>query len=113
MNQYLFFVNGRLMAPDFFNIRMANTANDGRVAILSVSTDVVPSTPPDKFDVDVLEVRASNIVQRFRFEHKVKSEEEMEEERKRGETPAHRVLPAGDDAPERHEFRAFRVPNDF
>lgn len=108
MNQFLFYLQGRLLAPGFFDIRIANSANDGRVAILTVGSDKIGEELAE-IGIDVLEVRASNVVRRFRYDHALANAEPGP----KGETPTYRLHPAVDDAPSRHEFRAMGVPNEF
>ena len=109
MNTFLFYVNGQLMAPDYFSARLANSANDGRLAILTVPTDVVPKRDDlAHFDIDVLEVRASNVVRRYRYEHGPNNDAS----KKQDTPPLHRVI-KDDNGKELHEFRCHSVPNAF
>ena len=61
MNSFLFLVDGRLMPPDFFSAKTANTADRGIVAMVKMTHDFKKEP---KF-IDVLEVRSGHIVRRY------------------------------------------------
>ena len=65
MNGYLFWVNGVLAAPGFFDVRSANSATLGRLLYLTVDADRLKALPKS---IDAFEVRSANIVARYRYD---------------------------------------------
>lgn len=62
MNDFIIFVDGRMVAPDFFNLRKG-TAENG--SFVRATTDKLVEAPGD---IDILEVRASSVVRRHRWQ---------------------------------------------
>lgn len=61
MNNYLIFVDGKIVGPDAFRIKEANNTDVGRYLVLTPDKE----TPCES--IDVLDVRASSITRRLRW----------------------------------------------
>lgn len=106
MNDFLIYINGVLVAPDLFDIRSANGANIGRyLQITAPEDDVRDACQGAKklTHIDVLEVRASNVVKRYRY----KKTDEKDDNFVRLDANPDEKLPA------RVRFRCLGVPNSF
>ena len=71
MNDFLIYVDGRLVPQDMFDTRSLNSANKGRYLQLTA--------PAEKLDkkvqhVEVVEIRASSIVKRYAYRAKDQGE---------------------------------------
>ena len=64
MNDFVIFVNGRMVGPDLFDLRRGRT-DEG--SFVRLSTDKLKDVPKE---IDVLEVRASSLTMRHRWERK-------------------------------------------
>lgn len=105
MNQYLIYINGLLMSPNLFDVRSANGANIGRYLQLTGPEDDVRDAcqgAKKLTHIDVLEVRASNVVKRYRYEKKDEDDNFV-----RLDANPDEKLPA------RVRFRCLGVPNSF
>jgi len=96
MNQYLIYLNGKLVSHELFEVVTGTAPNDGRFAELRIGPE---NKIADRVkELDVLEVRASNIVRRYRFDI----------------ADGVKKSYAGDDhTPARVGFRAMSVKNSF
>jgi hypothetical protein len=63
MNTYLVYVNGLLAGPEDFKVVQKNSSDLGRFLVASVPADELKSKIKS---VDIFEIRASNLVGRFR-----------------------------------------------
>ena len=105
MNDFVIYINGLLVPPNLFAVRAANEANVGRCLRLTAPEEAVRDAcngSKKLTSIDVMEVRASNFVKRYRYE---KSERDDDFER---------VPPNEDEKlPARVRFRCLGVPNSF
>lgn len=106
VNDYLIYINGILVSPDLFEAR-AQTTSSGRFMQLTAETAKIKAEreghPGGIRSIDVLEVRASNVVRRYRYEHDKENNEGFIK------------LPANEDTgeKERARFRCAGVTNSF
>ena len=107
MNDYIIYINGMLVGPSLFEARGGNSPNIGRHLQIIAHEDKVRDAcdgVKKLKSIDVLEVRASNIVKRYRYE---KSGDEKDENFTR--------LPPNeeDKLPARVRFRCVGVSSSF
>ena len=62
MNNYIIFVDGNLAAPTLFEVKEANNTDVGRYLTLT------PKKKTPCTSIDVLDIRASSITRRLRWE---------------------------------------------
>lgn len=105
MNDFIIYINGMLAAPNLFEIRLANTVNGKYLQITGHEDKVRDACQGAKklVSVDVMEVRASKVVKRYRYE---KSEENDDNFIRLKENPDEKL-------PARVRFRCQGVPSSF
>jgi hypothetical protein len=106
VNDFIIYINGILVGPSLFDARSGNAANKGRYLQLTAPEDDVRKAcrGEKKLEtIDVLEVRASNVIKRYRYEKAEENDDNLV-----------RLAPNEEDKlPARVRFRLFGVPNSF
>ena len=97
MNHYIVYVDGLLVGPNKFQIKVGNNGTIGRYAEATIDTKQIDRHPDF---VDIVEIRAGNWVRRYRYE---RSSEEKDE---------HLFKVVGEEKDE-VRFRCLNVPNAF
>jgi hypothetical protein len=106
VNDFVIYINGMLMSPNLFDVRAANGANIGRYLQLTGPEEEVREACQGAKKltcIDVLEVRASNVVKRYRYE---KSDDNDDNFVRLDANPDEKL-------PARVRFRCLGVPNSF
>lgn len=68
MNAYVMFLNGLLLPPSLFDVEPGNSSSVGRFLRLTIDREKLrPWFKTELRDIDILEVRASNIIHRYRW----------------------------------------------
>jgi hypothetical protein len=106
VNNFLIYINGLLMPPNLFDVRTANGANIGRYLQLTGPEDEVRNAcqgAKKLASIDVLEVRASNVVKRYRYDKAEDNDDNF----------VRLAANEDDKLPARVRFRCLGVPNSF